>query len=358
MNFWSTYGGGDKKKKKGKTTPQFVKKYNNNNLLKSANLYEEEVTERSDNSERKKKKDEPLDFIPFDTFSKKKKFNFDTEKFYGKKIAKIESESTEEDTSSPKKIPTAITGSEFEPNEEFRDSEGENFDQINNLDIVIPNPEESQEIVTYEVDITPTYEEENRCFFCDYYARSDDVEDQNADIKLMLSMIEKMHGASNIIIEQVAKSVERFYYNKIYLVRKSVAKKGTEIPILTAQEVIRHFKEHLIFSPSVYYCNVFQSLYTVHEKQKDSLFYKDTNGKQVPHEKNINTFLRVIDMMNRIQKTDLKESPFYAGDGMSYTMKEKGMFLNSGSELTEEHKKVFNTWKEEKYVPLTKKNPQ
>lgn len=245
--------------------------------------------------------------------------------------------------------PVVTTESELDPVQRVSDSEGEG-PRAPTVGI-INNPEGPQEeIVPYEEE-----EEDDKCFFCNYYSRSHEVEEEGlVEIRLMLMMIECMFGKNNIRIEQIGESVEDFYYDKIYLPHYR-RNRNTKIPIVKKRHVVEHYRDHLNINPTIYLYNTFQELDILRSELRDIMFYQNPqnpNGPKVASDKNITLYLKVTDMMNRVHKSDPSESPFYPGDALAYTLKEKGLFLNSGVSVTEEHKQVMNKWKEEDYKPL------
>lgn len=199
----------------------------------------------------------------------------------------------------------------------------------------------------------------DECFFCHYYSGSNEVKDGNGTaIKLMLKMIEYMFGKCNISLISIGREVEYFYQKEILI---PAQKKGiVGIPIVDRYTVIEHFTEHMNINPTIHYTNSFQILYNIRKKLLDNMFYsyesKDGDEaeagevKQLQPDKDIiNLVLKYTESLHKIQNADPKKSCFFSGDNMTWSLESKGQFLNSGSKITEEHKRNFDRWEDLDY---------
>lgn len=212
----------------------------------------------------------------------------------------------------------------------------------------IHNPEPDDD---NDLDIEEFSEEPNLCFFCHFYSKSEGLKSSNMNIGIMLKLIEDMLFKGNISIEAVGIEAEYYYDKNIYQPALLQGKYNT--PKIVASDIVDHYRKHMNICPSIHYSNTFQILFNAREVLKDRLFlHNSETGEIIPSKQNYELMLKTIQVMNAIHNADLTKSPYYAGDGLHWSMKTKGAFLNDGTNITEEHKKMMNDWKEEPYKPM------
>jgi hypothetical protein len=251
--------------------------------------------------------------------------------------------------------PKTSTGENNNNNAETRPSLPFHFDEdiyndelLSGEEGVIRNPEAGQ---GEGVSIEEFEEEEKLCFFCHYCSSSDAMKSFNMNLSIMLRLIEDMLFKCNISIEAVGVEAAYYYNKNIY--QPSILQGKQNVPRLTADDVVTHYRKHLNLSPIVHYSNALEILFNAREVLKNVLFLRNTKtGEIIPSKQNNELLNKNIQLSNSIHNADVTKSPYYAGDSLHWTLKSKGAFLNDGTNITEDHKKLMNDWKEEPYKPM------